>query len=148
MNVVAKFPVFPATTPLFGSLVNEFFNRPVGDFVGYDATLGQVPAVNVLETADEYRMRVAAPGFAKENFSVQVDGNQLTIGAETEAKNAETDERFTRREFNFSSFKRAFRLPETVNTTAIGAVYENGILTVTVPKKEESKPIQRTVAIQ
>lgn len=147
MNVLAKYPAHPATKPIFGGLLDEIFNRNIGDFIGSDGASGFTPAVNVLETKDDFRLEVAAPGFAKENFSVHVNGDHLTIGAEKESKTDDTQERFTRREFHFTSFKRSFRLPQTVNQNAIAAVYENGILKVTVPKKEEAKPVVRTVEI-
>lgn len=148
MNVLAKYPTHPATKPIFGGLLDELFNhRNIGEFIGSDNTVGFTPAVNVLESKDDFRLEVAAPGFAKENFSVHLNGDHLTISAEKEAKNDEVQERFTRREFHFTSFKRSFRLPQTVNQNAIAAVYENGILKVTVPKKEEAKPVVRTVEI-
>lgn len=147
MNVLAKYPALPATKPLFSGLLDEIFNRNIGDFIGSDGTGGFTPAVNVLETKDDFRLEVAAPGFAKENFSIGLNGDYLTISAEKEAKTDEAQERFTRREFHFTSFKRTFRLPQTVNQNAVAAVYESGILKVTVPKKEEAKPVVRTVEI-
>lgn len=100
---------------------------------------GQRPLVNVVENTEDFKLEVAAPGLKKEDFEISIDKDQLIISAKEEHKTETEQENYSRREFNFTSFKRSFYLPETVDATAIGAAYENGILTVTLPKKEEAK---------
>ncbi|MBI1228396.1 MAG: Hsp20 family protein [Bacteroidetes bacterium] len=121
-------------------MFNEFFNS---DFpVSFrNGSTQKSPAVNVVESANGYRLEVAAPGLAKEDFEVKVDKDQLTISAKkTETKSEDNSEKYTRKEFSFFEFKRNFHLPETVDTTNIKANYENGVLHVTLEKKPEAKP--------
>ena|SRR5690606_24490065 len=100
-----------------------------------------IPAVNIQETEDAFLVEVAAPGKTREDFNIELDNDVLTISAE-ERKENETSEkngRFTRKEFSYTNFKRAFSLPETVNNEEISASYENGVLMINLPKKEEAR---------
>ena len=146
MTNIVKFQPFPSTKPLFNGFLDDFFNRSVADFVGSDVALTQ-PAVNVVETEDSLKLEVAAPGFDKQDFTVNIENDFLTISAKHETKSEETKERYTRREFSVASFKRSFKLPKTVNQDAISAVYDKGILNVTLGKKEEAKPVVKTIRI-
>jgi HSP20 family protein len=146
MTNIVKFQPLPSTKPLFNGFLDEFFNRNISNFVGSDAVLNQ-PAVNVVETDASFKLELAAPGFDKQDFKVNVENDFLTITASRETKNEEQNERYTRREFSVTSFKRSFKLPKTVNQEAIAAVYENGILNVTLGKKEEAKPLVKTIQI-
>jgi HSP20 family protein len=129
----------------YRGLLNEMLND-FSNFSGFDSRTS-VPAVNVHENQDAYQLDVAAPGLQKEHFSVNVDGRTLTISAENKHENTqEEDGKWSRREFSYSSFARSFTLPEAVKADAIVAKYENGILSVTVPKAEEVKP--KTIQIQ
>lgn len=109
------------------------FNRP--KFSPSEATL---PSVNVLEQKDSFEIQVAAPGIKKENFKIDLERNVLTVGSETreETEQKDSDGSFTRREFNYSSFSRSFTLPDIVDADRIEAAYEDGILKITVPKKD------------
>lgn len=134
MATLVKFnPTAPAT---FNHLVDQFLNRNISNFVGTDAAFTH-PAVNVVETKEAFRVEVAAPGLEKNDFKLQLEKDVLTITAQKEKSEEVKEERFTRREFNFSAFKRSFNLPEHVDAGAISAAYNNGVLTVTLPKKEE-----------
>ena len=146
MTNIVKFQPFPSTKPLFNGFLDDFFNRSVADFVGSDVALTQ-PAVNVVETEDSLKLEVAAPGFDKQDFTVNIENDFLTISAKHETKSEETKERYTRREFSVASFKRSFKLPKTVNQDAISAVYDKGILNVTLGKEEEAKPVVKTIRI-
>jgi HSP20 family protein len=146
MNQIVKFRPFPATKVFSNGLLDEFFNRNFSDFVGSDAVVNQ-PAVNVVETKDNFRVEIAAPGFDKQDFSITTEKDYVTIEAKREASTEKEGERYTRREFRFETFKRSYKLPETVNQDLISAVYENGILNVTLPKKEEVKPVTKAIAI-
>ena len=98
-----------------------------------------IPAVNIKEHEDEFIVSLAAPGLKKEDFKIDVDGNMLTISSEKEETKDEKDTRFTRKEYNYSSFSRSFTLPEEINKEKIVAKYENGLLKLSLPRKEEAK---------
>jgi HSP20 family protein len=100
-----------------------------------------IPAVNIMESDDSFEVEVAAPGKAKEDFNIELDNDVLTISSENKKENETSSEngRFTRKEFSYSTFKRAFSLPESVDSAKIGASYNNGVLQITLPKKEEAK---------
>ncbi|MCB0641049.1 MAG: Hsp20/alpha crystallin family protein [Phaeodactylibacter sp.] len=125
--------------PTMDQFLKDFFNdeffKPVKN-VTYD----RHPAVNILETAEGFRIEFAAPGRNKDNFKISVDKDTLTItAAAPEVENAE-GKNYRRREFRYVAFERQFQLPETVDAENIQARYENGILTVELSKKEEAKP--------
>lgn len=96
------------------------------------------PAVNIFENAESFFIEVVAPGRNKEDFKIQLEKNSLSISAEQKEENNEGNT-FTHREFNLRSLKRSFKLPEDVNKKKISASYDNGILTLSLPKKEEKK---------
>ncbi len=148
-NIVKVHP-FPATKTTSNGFINEFFNRGLADIFGNDDWALSQPAVNVAENKDSFRLSVAAPGFDKKDFTINVENNYLTIEGKREAARedkSETGERILRREFRYESFRRSFKLPNSVNIEHISAVYENGILNVELPKKEESKPSSKTIQI-
>ena len=149
MTNIVKVHPYPATKSLANGFFNEFFNRSISDFIGDDLAVNQ-PATNVTETNDAFKLSLAAPGFEKNDFVLNVENGHLIIEAKHEVKTeekSENGERFLRREFRYESFKRAFKLPQTVNIEGIAAVYNNGILNVELPKKEEAKPITKTITI-
>ena len=100
-----------------------------------------IPAVNIKESDDSFEVEVAAPGKAKEDFNIELDNDVLTISSETKKGDETSSEngRFTRKEFSYSTFKRAFSLPESVDSSKISASYNNGVLMISLPKKEEAK---------
>lgn len=121
--------------PQFSEMFNDFFNTwPV------DARRNTVPAVNISETDENFKIEVAAPGMSKEDFKLSVDNDMLTISAERKEEKDEKDTRYTRKEFSYVSFSRSFNMPEVVDSEKIGAAYQNGVMTITLPKKEEAKP--------
>lgn len=98
------------------------------------------PAVNVIEREDSFSVQVAAPGMKKEDFNIELDNDMLSISAEQKIENDQEEEgKYTRREFSFSTFKRNFNLPDTINTAEIKAEYLDGVLHVELPKREEAK---------
>lgn len=114
---------------------NDMFNR---DFSETNTTL---PSVNIKETDDKFTVEVAAPGFEKKDFNIELDNNELCISSEKKEDNEQKEgERYTRREFSYQSFKRTFTLPNTVNGDQISARYKDGVLQVEIPKREEAKP--------
>jgi HSP20 family protein len=118
---------------------DEFFGKDfLADFFD-DKTGVSMPSVNIIESKDDFRIEVAAPGLSKKDYKLKVENNVLTISSEKEEKKEENEVRFMRREFSYSSFSRSFTLPMTVDADKISASYAEGILTVTIPKKEEAK---------
>lgn len=131
----------------FNFLFDEFFN-------GFPAHWGKdqvhnhfAPAVNIHETTDGYHVELNVPGRNKEDFKVSIDNNLLTIAFEQKEIVENKDYKTLRREFSFKSFKRSFTLDEKVNADAIQAKYENGILKLYLPKKEEVKVAPKEIAI-
>ena len=116
--------------------IDDFFNKSIADFAGSDITVNQ-PAANIVERPDSFVFEIAAPGLLKDDFNVSLDKNQLVVSAEKKSENEETKGKFTRKEFNFTSFKRSFAIPKTANKEDIKASYNNGILCITLLKKEE-----------
>ena len=125
--------------PAFSNLLENLFDSNFPAFFNNELNKWVHPPVNIKDTKDAYSIEVAAPGFNKESFSVKVEDNILTIGAEAKEDKLEEGERFTRKEFSYSTFKRSFTLPKTVVADKIAGAYNNGILTVTLPKLEEAK---------
>lgn len=125
------------------STFDEFFRPWNTWFDGFELrpnwASASLPAVNVVESKDDYKISLAAPGMEKEDFKVVVEGGNLTISAEKEDEKEVSKARFTRREYNYSSFTRSFALPTGVNREHITASYEKGILQLTLPKKEEAR---------
>lgn len=123
--------------PGFSNLFDDFFT----DELHSNRMAGTMPSVNVRETEDTFFVELAAPGMSKDEFNVEADNNQLTISSEKEIKNEENNEngKYTMREFNYQSFRRTFTLPESANADKISATYKDGVLNISIPKKEEAK---------
>jgi HSP20 family protein len=98
-----------------------------------------LPAVNIKENKNEFKIEFASPGFSKKDFKIDLNENVLTVSAEKEKEKSEEKDSFTRREFSYNSFTRSFTLPQTVDANKIDAKYNDGILKLCIPKKEEAK---------
>lgn len=98
-----------------------------------------MPAVNVSENNEEFKIDVAAPGFEKNDFNLNIENNVLTISSEKQFEEKKDEDNICRREYMYGSFQRSFSLPTTVDTENINAKYENGILKISIPKREEAK---------
>lgn len=126
--------------PMWSSWVEDLFNRDLQSVFAQNFNTGiTLPKVNIKETADAYFVEMAAPGLKKSDFHIDLDNQVLSISTEIEEENEEKDENYTRQEFGYSSFKRSFTLPETVDDGKIKANYKEGILSIHLPKKEEAK---------
>lgn len=128
---------------LYPAFFNNLFSRELLDWnnAGFSAMDSTLPAVNIIEDVDKIQIEVAAPGMKKEDFKVNLDQNRLTVSAEKEDEKEETNSRYSRKEFCYSSFSRQFNVPvETINGDQIQATYKDGILSLTLPKREELKP--------
>jgi HSP20 family protein len=129
------FPVIPA-------LFDDFLGRDLFNWNNnnYSSTRTTVPAVNIKETEDQFEVQLAAPGMEKNDFKIQLDGNTLTISSEKQHNKEEKEQSYSRKEFSYQSFQRSFVLPkDVVDEEGISGRYEDGVLYLTVPKKEEVK---------
>jgi HSP20 family protein len=105
----------------------------------FENRLSNKPSVNIKELDEMYQIEMAVPGFEKESFNLEVEGDLLKISAEVKEEHNSEEENYTRKEFSFQSFERSFTLPETVDANKIEASYTNGILNINLPKREEAK---------
>lgn len=113
---------------------NEWFDN------GYfPSRLSTMPAVNITENNGTYELSLAVPGMKKDDFKIDIDGDILTISSEKEETKEEKEKKFTRKEYNYTAFSRSFTLPSQVNKDKIDALYENGVLKLSLPVKEEVK---------
>jgi len=130
------------------SIFEDLFNDSrLANVANFGST---VPAVNIKETKDDFQVDVAVPGKSKEDFQIELNSDVLTIASEEKTENEHTSEdgRFTRREFSYSTFKRSFHLPDTVEQDKIKASYRDGVLRINVPKKDEVKAkTKRMIAV-
>lgn len=138
----------PARKPSF---VNPWFNN-VFEPVYNDAHLtdrlpSHVPAVNIAETDADFQIELAAPGLKKEDFKINLEKNVLIISAENKDEKTEEGKKFSKREFGYASFTRSFNLPESIDHQKIDAAYFDGILKLTIAKKEEAKIQSRAIAV-
>lgn len=125
---------------LFPGLVNNLLDS--GVFFGpellnnaIDFSL-KVPSANITESESDYKIELAAPGLQKGDFKIELDNNVLTVSSEKEEEKKEEEKDYKRREFSYSSFSRSFQLPENILADKIDAKYENGVLKLSIPKKE------------
>lgn len=142
--------LFPALPHLWG---DDFYTRDLLNWglSHFSSTGTSIPAVNIREKKDSFEVEMAAPGMQKNDFNIELDGNVLSISAEKHDKKEEkaSDERYAFREFSYQSFQRSFNLPKDVaDIDKIKAHYENGLLQLSIPKKEVSRQkLSRTISI-
>jgi HSP20 family protein len=133
-------------------MVFDDFFKPWNEWFDNGGLFGntlRMPAVNITELNNVFEVTLAAPGMKKDDFKIDVDGNMLTISCEKEETKEEKEKKFTKKEYNFSSFSRSFTLPEEVNKEKIEAIYENGLLKLSLPRKEEAKkPAAKHIAVK
>ncbi|MET3126322.1 HSP20 family protein [Arcicella rosea] len=113
----------------------------------HQLAFNNIPAVNVKEVEGSFQIEVAAPGLKKEDFKLSLHENRLSISTQKEESSEEKTEKYTRQEFNYSSFQRTFNLPKSVDGEKIEATYNDGILNINLPKKEEIKPAVKEIAV-
>ncbi len=118
-------------TSAFGDLLEPWNDWFQDSFTAKTLTL---PRVNITENNKSYDLSLVAPGLTKKDFKIDVDGNLLTISAQKEESKEEKEEKYTRQEYNYSSFSRTFTLPEEVQSDKIDATYDGGILKLVLPK--------------
>ncbi len=127
------------TFPTWSSWIDEVFNRDLPSVFTSNFNNGiTLPKVNIRETKDAYFVDMAVPCLKKSDFHISLENQLLSISSEIEENNEKQDDNYTRQEFGYSSFRRSFTLPETVNENNIKAEYNHGILSIHLPKKEEA----------
>lgn len=140
MNLI-RFNQYPLFNDFFETLEKNFANQ-------MEESRGDIPAVNINEENDKFILEMAAPGLKKPDFNINLDNYVLTISSEKKEEKKEKDKNFTRREFFYNSFKRTFTLPKSIDAEKISADYENGILRVMLPKKEQELKVNRQIEIK
>src|SRR5215213_9139347 len=129
--------------PVMNTLFDDVFTRDLWNWGNNSnsSTNTTIPAVNIRETNENFEVEMAAPGMTKDDFRVELDGNLLTISSEKQNQREEEEgEKYSRREFSYQSFQRSFQLQkDVVDAEKIEAKYENGVLHLLIPKKEEAK---------
>jgi len=128
----------PFTGVLENVFGNDLFQKEHASFV---------PAVNISESEAGYKLELSAPGFKKADFKIAVEKRTLVVSGKHSEEREGKEQKFSRKEFNYGSFQRVFKLPEHANEEAIAATYENGILTLEVPKKEPAKNESREITV-
>lgn len=123
------------------------WNKLFKDEVLSSDFFGTYPPVNIYETKEGYSIDLVVPGHDKADFKLQVEKNTLSVSAEKKAETRSEDEKQLRREFGFRAFKRSFSLAENVDAENINAKYENGILKITLPKKEKQQEESKQIVV-
>ena len=134
----------PTAFPHFGNIINELMHTAMGDVITHKNVDYTTPLVNVIEQNDHYSLQMITPGLEKSDVNISIDKNVLTISAD---KKHERDQKFKVREFKYGVFKRSFRLPEKVDTSNISASLENGLLTLTLAKKNKEELAAKKITI-
>lgn len=121
----------------YNNILDDFIKDLFIEDKKYSSNFFSVPPANVIESKIDFRIEIAAPGYEKSDFSINIDKNLLTIELNKSVDEAE-DESYKYKEYNFNNFRRSFRISNKINTEKISAMYKNGILSVLLPKKEEA----------
>ncbi len=121
----------------FSKWIDTLFNTTLADVVGTDNMLSS-PSVNIIEQDSHFLLQLAAPGLTKQDFNINIENDRLVISAEKKSETDEKESRFTRREFSYATFKRSFQIDDNINREGISAVYEDGVLKLMLPKREEA----------
>lgn len=135
-----------------GKSIDNFFDEVFTNFPAiwstWDKESTGIPPVNIFETKDTFRLELNVPGRKKEDFTINVEKEMLNISFEKKTEEKAEDVKTVRREFDSESFKRSFILNDKIDVNNIQAQYENGILSLHLPKKEEVKPESKQITIQ
>lgn len=131
------------TAPYFNNVFDSLFS----DAINKNQSVNKVPSVNIYENETAYKIELAAPGLTKEDFKIDLKKDNLSVWAEKKAEANEVAKDYSRKEFEYTSFARSFVLPEGVDSDKITAEYTNGILLITIGKKEEAKLTHKEIVV-
>lgn len=141
--------IIKRNNPAFPNLFDQFLKNDWPFQGGIADGASTVPAVNIKENKDGFTLELAAPGFKKDDLKVDVEDQVLILSAELKDEKVNEGENYTRREFNYNSFKRSFTLPDTIDLDRVDASFNDGLLVVSLPKKEElTRNKQKQIAIK
>jgi len=127
--------LFPANSRMdFPNFFNDVFDNLLKE-----EKVSWMPAVNIMERENDFKIDLAVPGLDKKDFNIEVENDMLVVSGERKEEKVEEKDRVTKREFHYGSFKRSFTLPEIADVEKINASYNNGVLSVSIAKKEEAK---------
>ena len=141
---------------LLPSIVSDFFERDrifpdlfdlENNFLNRMNMESRIPSANIIENSKDYKIELAAPGFQKKDFKIEAENNYLTISSQKEVEKKEEKEDYRRREFSYNAFSRSFQLPENCIADKINAKYEDGLLKLSIPKKEVSAPSKKEIKV-
>jgi len=138
MTLMKRNELFPTWSGFF----NDFFDKDLLDWSDkhFSNTNTTLPAVNIKESENGFDVEMAVPGMKKEDFKINLDNNILCISSEKQVENQTNEGKYSKKEFSYQSFSRSFALPVSADERNIKAKYENGILMIEIPKREEAKP--------
>jgi HSP20 family protein len=138
MTLMKRNELFPAWSRFF----NDFFDKDIFDYSTkhFSNTNTTLPAVNIKEDDQSFTVEMAVPGMEKSDFKINLENGALCISSEKKKENESKEGQYYRKEFSYQSFSRSFSLPDLVDESKIQAKYDNGILIINIPKKEEAKP--------
>ncbi len=127
---------YPPTQNTFGDIFSELMNS-FSSMENSDIKSYTQPAVNIIEEKEKFLLDIIVPGIDKDNISIDIDKDELIISSNFEEKEENTEENYIKREYRFSAFKRVFTIPKSIDKNSIDAEYNNGILTISLKKREE-----------
>ena len=127
---------------------SDVFDSLINDSRLNDRFINKIPAVNIAETENEFHIELAVPGLKKEDFKISLDKNVLSVSAEKKVENVDESKKYSKREYSYNSFVRSFTLPESADHAKIDAQYNDGVLSLSVAKKEEAKFQTREIAVK
>ncbi len=128
--------------------LNSFFDSLLNDFPAIPNSGFNFPAVNINETNDAYELEFNVPGRNKQDFKITIDKNILTVSFDKKEEQKDETKKQVKKEFSLQSFKRSFTLDEKINANDINAKYENGLLVLSLPKKEEVKIQPKEISVK
>ncbi|MBB5634982.1 HSP20 family protein [Pedobacter cryoconitis] len=135
-----KNTLVPGFSDVFDSIFNDTFFT--------ERMLSRVPAANISETADHYHVELASPGLKKEDFKLNLERKVLSISAEKHIEGKQEGKKYAKREFSYNSFVRSFTLPDSADENGIQATYNDGILAINIPKREEAKAVSHQIEVK
>jgi HSP20 family protein len=139
-NPKSNHSLMPGFNDVFDSIFNDTFFS--------DRMMTKVPAANISESADHFHVELAAPGLKKEDFKLKLERDVLSISVEQLHEDQKQERNYAKREYSYSSFVRSFTLPEMADQNGIEAKYNDGVLCIDIPKREEAKVQSRQIEIK